>query len=87
MKTMCRDCSRAKYDPRSQMMLTEGEHFYSLTRLPVEPFYSHLGVGSFLDAIEPLAHEVLAVLVNRTGDEFAHAWPKQASGKVHERVY
>lgn len=75
-----------KSDPRSQVMLMEGEHFYSLTRLPIEPFDSHLKVRSFLDAMAPLAHDVLAVLVNRMGDEFTLAWPKRASDKVHERV-
>jgi hypothetical protein len=75
-----------KCDPQSQIMLTEGEHFYSLTRLPIEPFDSHLRVRSFLNAMAPLAHEVLAVLVNRMGDEFTLAWPKRASAEVHERV-
>lgn len=76
----------AKCDPRSQIMLTEGEHFYSLTRLPIEPFDSCLRIRSFLDAMEPLTHEVLAVLVNRMGDEFTLAWPKRATANVHERV-
>lgn len=40
----------------------------------------------FLEAMDPLAHEVLAVLVNRRGDEFTLAWPKRASHEVHERV-
>lgn len=76
----------AKSDPGSQIMLTEGEYFYSLTRLPVEPFDSYLRVKSFLDAMKPLAHEVLAVLINRMGDEFTLAWPKRASDRAHERV-
>lgn len=77
----------AKRDPQAlQATLTEGHHFYSLTRLPIEPFGVYLRVKSFLDAMGPLAHEVLAVLVNRTGDEFTLAWPKRASDEVHERV-
>ena len=36
--------------------------------------------------MEPLAHDVLAVLVNRTGDEFTLVWPKRASNQAHERV-
>ena len=75
-----------QFDLRSQVMLTEGDHFYSLTRLPTEPFESYLRVRTFLAAMEPLTHDVLAVLVNRTGDEFALAWPKRASGAVHQRV-
>jgi hypothetical protein len=77
----------ATRDPQAlQAMLVEGNHFYSLTRLPIEPFDLHLRVKSFLEAMNPLAHEVLAVLVNRTGDEFTLAWPKRASDEVHERV-
>jgi hypothetical protein len=37
----------ARCDPKAlQVMLTEGDHFYSLTRLPIEPFDMHLGLRS-----------------------------------------
>ena len=77
----------SRRDPKTfQVMFAEGDHFYSLTRLPINPFDVYLSIKSFIAALEPLAHDVLAVLVNRGGDEFALAWPKRASDQVHERV-
>lgn len=69
-----------------QPMLTEGEHFYGLTRLPVEPFDSFLSIRRFLHEIRPVETDVLAVLVNRSGDEFTIVWPKRSTDVVHERV-
>jgi hypothetical protein len=69
-----------------QPMLSESEYFFGLTRLPVDPFNTFLGVRQFLDAVAPIRHEVLSVLVNKLGDEFTLVWPKNASDAVHDRV-
>lgn len=69
-----------------QAALVEGEYFFSLIRLPVAPFGAYLGVKALLEEMKPLAHEVLAVLVNRAGDEFTLTWPKRSGNPVHERI-
>jgi hypothetical protein len=71
---------------RFQCVLSEGEYFYSLTRMPVKPFGVHLSIKLFLEQLGPFAHEVLAVLVNRSGDEFTLTWPKSSGVAVHERI-
>jgi hypothetical protein len=69
-----------------QSMLSESDYFFALTRLPFEPFGTYLGVKEFLRRFESIAHDVLAILVNKQGDEFTLVWPKNSSTTVHHRV-
>jgi hypothetical protein len=71
---------------RFQSMLSESEYFFALTRLPFEPFGTYLAVKQFLGRFQPLAHDALAVLVNKTGDEFTLIWPKDSSEDAHQRI-
>ncbi len=61
-----------------QPMLSESKYFYALTRLPCEPFDVFLGLKQFLAHLAPIRHEILAVLVNKMGDEFTLVWPKES---------
>jgi hypothetical protein len=69
-----------------QSMFSESEFFFALTRLPVEPFDTYLAVRPFLERFQPLAHDALAILVNKLGDELTLIWPKNSSEDVHQRV-
>ncbi|MGN6664028.1 MAG: hypothetical protein ACTHK6_07500 [Solirubrobacterales bacterium] len=72
--------------PCFQSMLSESEFFFALTRLPFEPFGTYLAVRQFLDRFQPLAHDALAILVNKQGEEFTVVWPKDADQEVHQRI-
>jgi hypothetical protein len=69
-----------------QSMLSESEFFFALTRLPFDPFDTYLAVKQFLDRFQPLAHDALAILVNKQGDEFTLVWPKDADDGVNQRI-
>jgi hypothetical protein len=69
-----------------QPMLSESEYFFALTRLPVAPFNTFLGVRRFLEVAASMRHELLAILVNKSGDEFSLVWPKNATNKVHDQM-
>ncbi|HEX8207642.1 MAG TPA: hypothetical protein VF587_16380 [Solirubrobacteraceae bacterium] len=69
-----------------QPMLSSSAYFYSLTRLPVAPFDVFLRVKAFLREMGHVEHVVLAVLVNKAGDEFTLCWPKKATEAQHERL-
>lgn len=70
-----------------QPMLSEGKYFFSLTRLPVEPFSHFVGVRSLLTRCGSIYNDLLAIMVNKVGDELTTlVWPKQAKVEVHERV-
>jgi hypothetical protein len=69
-----------------QSMLSESDYFFALTRLPFEPFGTYLGIKKFLGRFELVAHHVLAILVNKQGDEFTVVWPKNSSEAVHASV-
>jgi hypothetical protein len=67
-------------------MLSESQYFYSLTRLPADPFDHYLRLAQFLDEMKHCEDAVLAVLVNKSGDEFTLTWPKAVSEAEHELV-
>lgn len=67
----------------SQRMLSESEYFYSLTRLPTQPFGRCVRVSSILDVYRSSRQGILAILVNKTGDEFSVTWPKNESEDDH----
>jgi len=69
-----------------QPVFSESEYFYSLTHLPVEPFGRFVRVSSILDAYLSLKHVILAILINKSGDEFTISWPKTASVERHHSV-
>jgi hypothetical protein len=69
-----------------QSMLSESEYFFALTRLPFEPFGTYLAIKEFLRNFESVAHDALAILVNKLGDEFTLVWPKNSSAKAHEDI-
>ncbi len=69
-----------------QPMLSSSAYFYSLTRLPVEPFDVFLRVKALLRDMASVEHLLLAVLVNKLGDEFTVSWPKNAANTDHERL-
>ena len=71
---------------RFQPMLSESEYFYSLTHLPVKPFGRCVRVSGILDTYRSLEHVILAILINKTGDEFTINWPKIASVDDHRSV-
>jgi hypothetical protein len=68
-----------------QPMLSESKYFYGLTRLPCDP-WGFLGIKRFLAHIAPLQKDLLAVLVNKSGDEFTLVLPKNASPRANDRV-
>jgi hypothetical protein len=77
----------ARYDPsKFQPMLSESDYFFSLTRLPVEPFNHFVAVKNLLNKSRSIYDDLLAILINKTGDEFTLVWPKKAEAKVHEKV-
>jgi hypothetical protein len=67
-------------------MLTESRYFYSLTRLPVAPFDRYLRVKQFITQMAGAEDAILAVLVNKEGDEFTLSWPKAASAAEHDQI-
>lgn len=69
-----------------QPMLSSSAYFYSLSRLPVTPFDVFLRVKAFLREMTSVEHVLLAVLVNKSGDEFTVCWPKKAAATDHERL-
>ncbi|MGN6558800.1 MAG: hypothetical protein ACTHLH_12445 [Solirubrobacterales bacterium] len=71
---------------RFQPMLSESEYFFSLTRLPVDPFDRYVGVRNLLHRASPIYDDLLAVLVNKLGNEFTLVWPKGAEASTHERI-
>ena len=69
-----------------QPVFSESEYFYSLTHLPVKPFDRYVRVSSILDTYRSLGHLILAILINKTGDEFTITWPKTASVDDHRSI-
>lgn len=69
-----------------QSMLSESDFFFALTRLPFGQFDTYLAVREFPERFQPLAHDALAVLVNKLGDEFTLVWPKNADEEAHRRI-
>jgi len=69
-----------------QPMLSESRFFYSLTRLPVAPFDHFLPVSQFVGQMRNYEDALLAVLVNKVGDEFTLTWPKAATHVEHDGI-
>lgn len=69
-----------------QSLLTESEYFFSLTRLPTPPFSRSVAVRALLARSRTIYDDLLAILINKAGDEFTLVWPKRAGAEVDERV-
>lgn len=69
-----------------QPVFSESEYFYSLTHLPVESFSRYVRASKILDTYRSLEHVILAILINKTGDEFTITWPKTASVDDHRSI-
>jgi hypothetical protein len=68
-----------------QAFLSESKFFFAATRLPGPAFGEYLALKRFLVPFQAVAHNALAVLVNKSGDEFTLVWPKNVSDDTHER--
>ncbi len=69
-----------------QPVLSSSKLFYSLTHLPVAPFDRCVRVKRFLADMSTCENEILAVLVNKLGDEFTLTWPRALSDVEHDHV-
>jgi hypothetical protein len=69
-----------------QSMLSESQLFYSLTRLPVAPFDCYLNINAFLADMKAREDAILALLVNKQGDEFSLTWPKAVLDVEHDQI-
>jgi hypothetical protein len=59
-----------------QPFLSETDDFFMATSLPVARVGSYVRVSQALDEYEQVAGWILALMLNKSGDEFSVVWPK-----------
>ena len=57
-------------------MLLATTYFYTLTRLPLPPYYCNIQVSAILKNHRDIEKLILAILINNSMDEYDIVWPK-----------